>query len=92
MADRRGLEGFTGKEIRNPVKAIRQNCLDCVCGSANEVRLCPSTNCPLYPFRFGTNPYRTERVLTEEQKKLQAEKLRSARMTATKNNADGQGV
>ncbi len=92
MADKRGLEGYTGKEIRNPVKAIRQNCLDCVCGSAQEVRLCPSTDCPLYPFRFGSNPYRTERVMTEEQKKLQAEKLRSARMATVKNNEDGQGV
>ena len=92
MADKRGLEGYTGREIRNPVKAIRQNCLDCVRGSTKEVKLCPCTNCPLYPFRFGSNPYRTERVMTEEQKKLQAEKLRSARMAAEKNNADGQGA
>ena len=92
MADKRGLEGYTGREIRNPVKAIRQNCLDCVCGSAKEVKLCPSSDCPLYPFRFGSNPYRTERVMTEEQKKLQAEKLRSARMAAMKNNEDWQGV
>lgn len=57
MAKRDGRIGFTGKEIKNPLKAIRQNCLDCVCGSEKEVRLCPSTVCPLYPFRFGYNPY-----------------------------------
>jgi len=57
MARTDGLIGYTGKEIRKPLKAIRQNCLDCVCGSAHEVRLCPCTNCPLYPFRFGRNPY-----------------------------------
>ena len=92
MADKLGLEGYTGKEIRNPVKAIRQNCLDCVCGSAQEVKLCPCTNCPLYPFRFGSNPYRTERVLTDEQKAEQAERLKAARLSAVKNKADRQGV
>lgn len=39
-----------------PVKAIRAKCLDCCCGSADEVRLCPCTDCPLYEFRFGKNP------------------------------------
>ena len=57
MAKSDGRIGYTGKDIRKPLKAIRQNCLDCVCGSPQEVRLCPCTNCPLYPFRFGRNPY-----------------------------------
>lgn len=34
-------------------KAIRQKCLDCCCGQANEVRMCPATNCPLWNFRMG---------------------------------------
>lgn len=34
-------------------KAIRLKCLDCSCGSANEVRLCPVTECPLYRYRLG---------------------------------------
>lgn len=42
----------------SPVKAIRQKCLECGEGSANEVKLCPVERCPLYPFRFGKNPYR----------------------------------
>lgn len=54
------------KEIRNPVKAIRANCLDCCNGSSNEVALCPVDYCPLYPFRFGKNPYRTKREMTPE--------------------------
>lgn len=54
-------------EITNPVKAIRAKCLDCCCGQQNEVALCPSADCPLHPFRFGKNPYRTKRVYTEEQ-------------------------
>lgn len=28
------------KKITNPVKAIRAKCLDCCCGSSNEVELC----------------------------------------------------
>jgi len=41
-----------------PMKAIRAKCLDCCCGSSNEVRLCPSEDCPLWPYRFGHNPNR----------------------------------
>lgn len=39
-----------------PIKAIRAKCLDCVAGQVVEVRLCPSSDCPLYPFRMGHNP------------------------------------
>ena len=41
-----------------PLKSIRAKCLDCVCESAQEVRLCLSTGCPLYPYRMGHNPNR----------------------------------
>lgn len=40
-----------------PLKTIRAKCLDCCAGSAHEVRECASTNCPLWPFRMGRNPY-----------------------------------
>lgn len=43
-----------------PMKAIRLKCLDCMCGSAHEVRLCPCLNCPLYPYRFGKRPKTSE--------------------------------
>ena len=39
-----------------PMKAIRAKCLDCCCGQAKEVRLCPVQKCPLYPYRFGKRP------------------------------------
>ena len=42
----------------NPVKVIREKCLDCCCGSPNEVKLCTAVNCPLHPWRMGKNPYR----------------------------------
>ena len=34
-------------------QAIRAKCLDCCCGQANEVRLCPVTKCPLWNYRMG---------------------------------------
>jgi len=41
-----------------PLRAIRQNCLECSGNSANEVKRCTRSDCPLYPFRFGKNPWR----------------------------------
>ena len=66
-------------EIRNPLKAIRQYCLDCSNWSSNEVKLCKIESCPLFPFRLGKNPYRAKRVLTDEQRQVMAERLRVAR-------------
>jgi len=43
---------------QSPLKAIRSKCLDCVCGKAREVELCPISDCSLYPFRLGNNPLR----------------------------------
>ena len=39
-----------------PLQAIRQECLDCCGGSANEVRLCVSKSCASWPFRLGKRP------------------------------------
>lgn len=46
-----------GDKRRSPLKMIRQSCLDCSGGSEVIVRECVMTHCPLYAFRFGTNPY-----------------------------------
>ena len=40
-----------------PIKAIRKSCINCA-GSMGEVRKCPATSCPLYPYRMGRNPNR----------------------------------
>ena len=61
----------------NPVKVIREKCLDCSCGSANEVKPCTAERCPLWPWRMGKNPYRNARVLTDEQKAAMRERLNS---------------
>lgn len=60
------------KIVTNPVKAIRKKCLECSAGQIKEVELCPITDCALYPFRFGKNPYRQKRILTEEQRTAMA--------------------
>lgn len=66
-------------EIKNPTKAIRAFCLECSNGSTSEVKFCPVEKCPLYPFRFGKNPYRQRREMTEEEKRVLADRLREAR-------------
>lgn len=48
----------TEQKILTPIKAIRAKCLDCMCDSSQEVRLCPCQDCPLYPYRMGHNPNR----------------------------------
>ena len=45
-------------KTRTPLKAIRAKCLDCMCDQRIEVKLCPITDCTLYPYRLGKNPSR----------------------------------
>lgn len=62
-------------DLKNPVKAIRAKCLDCSCDSPEEVRNCPVTDCALYPFRLGKNPF-FKRTYTDEQRAKMAENAR----------------
>ena len=64
---------------KSPLKAIRQHCLDCCCGSAYEVKNCVIHDCELYPFRMGHNPNRKS-PLSDEQRKEVGEKLKSSRL------------
>lgn len=61
--------------LYTPMKAIRRRCLDCCCGSSQEVSLCPVHNCSLYPYRFGKRPGTVKREATP----AQIERLRKAR-------------
>ena len=72
-------------EIKNPVKAIREFCMECCGGSSADVRDCTSVVCPLKPFRFGKNPYRSKREMTVEQKEAACERLRNARAAKRRN-------
>ena len=49
-----------GHEKRPLLRAIRAKCPDCCVGSPGEVRQCKCTDCPLFPYRFGTNPFWNE--------------------------------
>ncbi len=44
------------KKLDTPIKAIRNNCLDCTCNQPKEVRLCTIIDCACYPYRMGTRP------------------------------------
>jgi len=70
---KRGVDNIA--DLTTPLKAIRAKCLDCVCFQREEVRLCPSEDCPLHPFRFGKNPFR-KKTLTDEQKQQYAERMK----------------
>lgn len=71
--------GDTNGHPHTPLRAIRLKCLDCSCDQPKEVRLCPCTDCALYPFRFGKNPYRAKRELTDEQRRDIAMRLARGR-------------
>lgn len=59
-----------------PLTAIREKCIDCCCGSVYEVEKCTAERCPLWPWRFGKNPYKKKREYTEEQREALRESAR----------------
>ena len=54
---RNKVEG-TEVVLLTPIKAIRLNCLECICWVPSEVKNCTAKLCAMYPYRFGTNPER----------------------------------
>jgi hypothetical protein len=50
-----------GVARRTPLEALRAKCLDCCGGVPKEVRLCMALNCPIWPYRMGTDPFRGSR-------------------------------
>lgn len=58
----------------SPLKAIKTKCLECSNNQIGEVRNCTITDCALYPFRKGHNPY-IHKNLTEEQKNAARDRL-----------------
>jgi hypothetical protein len=47
-----------GHEPMSPLQALRARCLDCCGYQEKEVALCPAVECPSWPFRMGTDPWR----------------------------------
>lgn len=67
---------------KSPLRAIREKCIDCCCGSQHEVKICEVRSCALWPFRFGKNPFHAKRILSEEERAAIAERLHKARAAA----------
>jgi hypothetical protein len=47
-----------GHDPMSPLQALRARCLDCCGYQEKEVALCPAVDCPSWPFRMGTDPWR----------------------------------
>lgn len=62
-----------------PLEAIKSHCLSCAY-TVKEVKLCPCEKCSLYPFRFGTNPFRAKREYSEEELSQLRERMEKARL------------
>ena len=76
-----GLEA-AGFEAMTPMEVIRAKCLDCCADSAQEVRYCVSVNCPNWPYRMGSNPFRPP--MSEERKAASRAALAKGRATLSK--------
>jgi len=50
------------KELGVPtlIRIVRLKCLECVCGSTKDVRLCTCSSCHLWPYRLGRMPLRED--------------------------------
>ena len=82
--DRRTHPGYKNLTA---IKAIRAFCLECMDGVETEVKLCTATKCPLFEFRFGKNPPRLKRKLTDEQKKSLVERLQKNKESSPQHRA-----
>lgn len=54
------MDRWIPKKMKNPVKAIREMCIECMGGGKpfDLITACPSDKCALFAFRHGSNPYR----------------------------------
>ena len=75
-------ERWEPKQLKNPVKAIREMCVECMGGGKpyDLIEGCVSNKCALFAFRFGSNPYR--KPPTDEQRERARENMRVLREKA----------
>lgn len=45
------------EKIKSPVTAVRAFCFNCQGGTVSFIRNCTNSNCVLFPFRMGSNPF-----------------------------------
>ena len=84
----RDPRGMTADELAaaghlrmNAQQALRLRCLDSSGASAVEVRLCTHVQCPAWPFRMGSSPWRAP---ASEAQLAQARTLAARRAVAAK--------
>jgi len=60
---RMGTKADKSRSNKVPVKsrAVRLECMNCMGGSSEAVKTCPSAKCALYPHRLGRNPNQAHR-------------------------------
>jgi hypothetical protein len=75
----------SGHEPLSPLQALRRRCLDCCVGQANEVAVCTAIQCPSWPFRMGTNPWR--RPASEGRREAARQSM--TRINARRGKSDG---
>lgn len=50
--------GYLGHKKKNPMRLIRDFCIECSGGNQSEARKCTAYSCQLWPYRMGKNPFR----------------------------------
>ena len=74
------MQRYMPKKVKNPVKAIREHCIECMGGRQIDgvrtlIAECASPDCAVFDFRFGKNPYHTM-SLSDEQRKAISDRAR----------------
>ena len=80
------MKRYQPKKVKNPVKAIREMCIECMGGRgvgqncSKLISECPSVDCALHDFRFGKNPFRAGP--TEKQKESARRNISGVRLNS----------
>lgn len=78
LKDKDTIKEMYQGEQQNRAKAIKAFCRDCAGETLGEVYLCHSFACPLYPYRFGTDPFHS-REMSEEARRRASENMKKLR-------------
>ncbi len=76
------MERHKPKKQKQPIKAIREMCIECMGGRDSEgyakrINECVSPDCAIFAFRSGKNPFHTQN-LTDGQRLERANRLSKA--------------
>ena len=76
------MDRYKPKFITDPAEAIREMCTECMGGRSNKgykelIENCVSSKCPVFYFRFGTNPYRSKPILSSKEREARSDRAQS---------------